>query len=136
MMTTQNPFDYINSINSGKTSIMRGTDDDEVMEAGYNPYITNMTLSYFADTILAANMMNEFSHLDNRPQYEFLLNSVMKRKRFSKWAKPVNSEELDLICDHYCVNRDIAKTYLELLSKEDLNEIRELYNTGGKKNGK
>jgi hypothetical protein len=115
---------------------MRDTDDDEEAEAGYNPFLTNMALSYFSDTVLAANLMNEFSHLSNRPQYEFLLNAVSKRKRFSKWAKAVNSEDLELICDYYMVNSNIGKSYLDLISKEQLEEIREMQNTGGKKNGK
>ena len=33
-----NPFDYVNDINHKKKNIMRGTDNDELAEAGYIPY--------------------------------------------------------------------------------------------------
>ena len=66
---------------------MRGSDNDELSEKSYAPYLTNKSLSYFTDTLLYANEMNKYHFLDNKLQYEFFLNSIRKKKRFAKWAK-------------------------------------------------
>ena len=57
------PFDYINSINFTKKNLMRGTENDDLAEKGYVPYITNKTLSYFTDTLLYANEMLSLIHI-------------------------------------------------------------------------
>ncbi len=76
--------DYLYSINQSKKSIL---DDDVDAERGYPPYIVNRCLSSFTDTILYVNEMNKSSHLPKKMQYDFLLNSVKPRKRFSPWDK-------------------------------------------------
>ncbi|AGR47668.1 clamp loader subunit [Sinorhizobium phage phiM7] len=130
-MTGYKVFDYVNSINSSRESMMRGTEDDDHAESGYNPYLTNVALSYHIDTVLHANLMNINHHLDNRPQYEFLLNSVRKKKRFAKWHKSVDPANLELICNHYNVNKTIGKEYLDLLPDEEIEKIKQTYTTGG-----
>lgn len=125
-------FDYVNSINFGREPLMRG-DDAEDAERGYNPWLTNIALSYFSDTILHANLMNQHSHLDNRPQYEFLFNSVRKKKRFSKWHKADNSEALALVCQHYGCNKNVGREYLSILPAEEIEKIKQQYNEGGVK---
>ena len=62
-----NPFDYVNAINAGK-DIMTGTENDDLAEKGYNPFLTNRQFSYFQDTVHFANMMNQHAHLDNRKE--------------------------------------------------------------------
>lgn len=79
-----NPFDFLNEINYGKNNIMV----DDIVEKQYNPFMVNRGLSYFQDTVLMANEMNVNHHLDNRLQFDFFINIVRKRKRFSKWFKP------------------------------------------------
>ena len=76
------PFDYVKSINAGK-NIMRGTDNDSLMERDYNAFIVNRNYSLFADTVYLANEMNIRPNIDNRLQYEFLLNTLRPRKRFA-----------------------------------------------------
>ena len=58
------PFDYVNSINVTKTNMMRNTENDELAEKGYEPFLTNRSLSYFEDTIGMANEMNFRSGAD------------------------------------------------------------------------
>jgi len=82
-----NPFDYLNSINVTKENMMRGSENDELAEKQYNAFLINRGLSYFQDTVALANEMNQRADLDYKMQYEFLLNLVRKRKRFSKWHK-------------------------------------------------
>ena len=73
-----NPFEYVNSINYTKKNIM----DSPEKEKGYNPFMINRSLSYFNDTVILANEMNKYHHLDGRLQYSFLINIVRKRKTF------------------------------------------------------
>ena len=78
-----NPFEYVNSINYTKKDIMI----DDIAEKAYNPFMINRSLSYFNDTVAMANEMNIHHSIDNRLQFDFLINIVRKRKRFSKWMK-------------------------------------------------
>ena len=118
------PFDYINSINFTKKNLMRGTENDELAEKGYVPYITNKTLSYFTDTLLYANEMNRYHFLDNKLQYDFYLNSIRKKKRFAKWAKADNNDELNMISEYYKISLPKAKDALKILSPEQKQDIR------------
>lgn len=126
-----NPFDYITTINQTKKNMMRDSENDTLSEKGYNAWVVNNALSYFPDTILHANLMNQYHHLDNRPQYEFLLNSVRPRKRFAKWVKDTGDKELDIVCRYYECNRTIGKEYLSLLSSEQLEIMKQQLETGG-----
>ena len=76
-----NPFEYTTAINYSKKNIMI----DDIAEKAYNPFLINRSLSYFHDTVLAANEMNINHHIDNRLQFDFFINIVRKRKRFSKF---------------------------------------------------
>ena len=80
-----NPFDYLNAINTTKKDIMV----DELAEKATQPFMVNRGLSYFPDTILYANEMNINHHIDHRLQFDFFINIIKKKKRFSKWAKPL-----------------------------------------------
>ena len=62
-----NPFDYVNSINSSKKpNLMRDSENDALAEKGYNAYLVNKALSCFPDTLLHANLMNQYHQLENR----------------------------------------------------------------------
>lgn len=132
-MSKTNPFDYVNSINSGKNNMMRGTENDSLGEKEYNPWMTNLALSYFPDTVLHANLVNQYYHLENRPQYEFLINSIRPKKRFSKWVKATSSEDVEFVCEYYGCNKILAKEYLSLLTSEQLKVMKEQKQKGGTK---
>ena len=129
-----NPFDYVASILQSKENMMRGTENDGLGEAGYNPWLTNMALSYHEDTILVANIVNANHHLPKRAQYELLINTVRPKKRqFRKWAKSVADEDLDIVCETYACNRRVGQEYLSLLSREQLESLKEQRRKGGTK---
>ena len=128
------PFDYVTSINSTKKNMMRDSENDELSEKGYEPWLTNNALSYFPDTILYANEMNTYHQLENRPQYEYLINTIRPKKRWSKWVKNASNEELELICEYYGCNKIIGQEYLSLLSSEQIETIKLEQDTGGIKN--
>jgi hypothetical protein len=128
------PFDFINDINFGKKNLMRKTENDELSEKAYVPYITNKSLSYFTDTLLYANEMNKFSHLDNKLQYEFLLNSIRPKKRFAKWHKPEQDDDIELVSEFYNYSLPKARNVLSILSDKQLSAIRDRMTLGIKDN--
>jgi|TARA_B110000914_G_C15214576_1_gene332263 Holliday junction resolvase RusA-like endonuclease len=124
-----NPFDYLNAINTTKKDIMV----DDISEKGYSPFMVNRGLSYFPDTILYANEMNLNHHIDHRLQFDFFINIIKKKKRFSKWAKPVDIENLELIKEYYGYSNVKAKSVLSLLNDEQINELKLRIYKGGKR---
>ncbi len=123
-----NPFDYVNAINYNKKDIMV----DDIAEKEYNPYIINKALSFFPDTILFANEMNRFHHIDHRLQFDFFINIIRKKQRFSKWLKPSEIENLELIKECYGYSNEKAKSVLTLLSNEQIDELKGRMNKGGR----
>lgn len=126
---TISPFDYLNTINSTKKDIMV----DDIAEKDYNAFLINRSLSYFNDTVLIANEMNIYSHLDKRLQYDFLLNMVRKRKRFSKWIKPDQLSNIEIVKLAYDYSDEKARQVIDLLSDEQLEALKRKYSKGGKK---
>ena len=123
------PFDYLNAINYTKKDIMV----DDIAEKQYNPFMVNRGLSYFQDTVLMANEMNQYAHLDNRLQFDFLINIVRKRKRFSKWNKPEVATDLDVIKEYYGYSIEKARMVHNLLTDNHITELRRKVFKGGRK---
>ena len=86
--------DWLNSVNFTKDDLI---DDDPDTIKNYPPYIVNRCLSGHLDTVLYANEMNLHPNLDKDMQYQFYLNSLRKRKRFSPWIKKDNIQDLDIV---------------------------------------
>jgi|TARA_B100000242_G_scaffold179687_1_gene128875 hypothetical protein len=124
-----NPFEYVNAINYTKKNIMI----DDVAEKAYAPYMVNRQLSYFPDTVLAANEMNRCHHVDNRLQFDFFINIIRKRKRFSKWFKPEQISDLDAVKIYYGYSNEKARQIITLLSTEQINELKRKVAKGGRK---
>lgn len=124
-----NPFEFLNAINYSKKNIMV----DDIAEKSYNSFMINRSLSYFPDTVLLANEMNKVAHIDNHLQFSFLINTVRKRKRFAKWAKPLKESELEVVKEYYGYSNDKARSALTLLNDEQIHELKEKVNKGGKR---
>jgi len=123
------PFDFINAINQTKEDLFQ----DKLASKDYSPFLVNRGLSFFHDTVVQANMMNIHSSIPKDWQFYFLLNSVTKKKRFSKWAKADKAtESLLLVQEYYGYSSEKAKEALSILSDEQLNEIKQKLNKGGK----
>ena len=124
-----NPFDYLKSINETKKDIMV----DDIAEREYNPFIINRGLSFFKDTILYANEMNRYHHLDNRVQFDFFINIIRKKKRWSKWIKASDVDNLQLIKEYYGYSNEKAKSALSLMSNEQIEQLKQRIYKGGKR---
>jgi len=118
--------DWLNSINFTKEDI-----SEEIKS--YPPYIVNRCLSGHIDCILFANEMNRYHFLDKDMQYQFYLNSLRKRKRFSPWIKKDKIEDLDIVKQYYGYSNEKASQALRILSKQQLNYIKQKLETGGRK---
>ena len=123
-----NLFDFVNSINYKKEDILT-----EENQSQYVPYVVNKSLSYFIDTIFQANEMNVRHTTDKRLQFDFLLNSVRSKKRFSKWAKPEKLESIEVIKEYYGYNDERAKEVVNIFCDADINKIKDKLDKGGAK---
>ncbi len=128
-MVVMNPFEYVNAINMTKQDIMI----DDIAEKAYNPFIVNRSLSYFRDTVLMANEINMNAHLDNRLQFDFYINIVRKKKRFSKFMKPETVSDVEVVKEYYGYSNEKAKSALTLLTSDQINELKKKVYKGGRK---
>ena len=125
--------DYLYSINQSKKNIL---DDDPDAARKYPAYVVNRCLSSFTDTVLYSNEMNKNSHLPPKMQYDFFINSVKPRKRFSPWARKDSIDYLDVVKEYYGYNDDKALQALRILTKDQLDKISYLLRKGGNTNGR
>ena len=123
--------DYLNAINFSKEKLL--DTDDMMWEKKYPPYIINKGLSYFSDTVMMANEMNRLHHATKHMQFSFLLNTIRSQKRFSKWLKASKIKDLEAIKEYYKYSNNRAKEVLSLLTKEQIDYIKEKISKGGKK---
>ena len=122
--------DYLNAINHQKIDLMDG--EDEFWEKKYPAYIVNKALSAFPDTLLFVNEMNRLCHLDKRLQFQFFLNSIRPKKRFSKWLRSAKIKNLEYVKEYYGYNNEKARQALDILNDEQLERIKRTIDRGGK----
>jgi hypothetical protein len=122
--------DWLNSINHTKNNLL-----DETPEAvkEYQPFIINKCLSGHIDCILFANEMNKFHHLDKDMQYSFYINTLRKRKRFSPWLRKDKIKDLECVKQYYGYSNEKASQALNILSKSQLDFIKQRLDIGGTK---
>ncbi len=123
-----NPFDYLNAINMTKKDIMV----DDIAEKDYNSFMVNRGLSYFADTVLYANEMNRHHQIDGRLQFDFFINIIRKKKRFSKWFKSTEDENISILKEYYGYSNEKAKSVLSLLSINQIEDLKQRIYKGGR----
>lgn len=123
------PFDFINAINLTKENLF----EDPQAEKDYAPFMVNRGLSYFHDTVLYANEMNRYASIPKEWQFSFFLNTIPKKKRFSKWVKKDSeTKSIQLLKEYYGYSFERAKEALTVISKEQLAMIEEKLYKGGK----
>ena len=122
--------DYLNAINYNKTPLM--DTEDEEWEKKYPSFIVNKCVAPFTDTILLVNEINQLHHLDKKMQFDFLLNSLRPRKRYTPWLKAKKLENLQYVKEYYGYNNEKAKVALDILSDEQISAIKQKINKGGR----
>ena len=106
---------------------------DDDCEKAYNSFMVNRGLSYFQDTIIIANEMNRQHQLDSKLQYQFLINMIRKRKRFSKWAKAQKESDIDAVKEYYGYSNEKSRQALTLLSPDQITIIKNKVSKGGRR---
>ena len=122
--------EWLNSINITKNNLI---DEEPDLEKQYPSYIVNRCMSGHIDAILLANEMNKRPNLPKKLQYDFFLNSLRKRKRYSPWLRKEQIENLELVKRYYGYSNEKAKQVLNILTREQLSFIRDRLETGGRK---
>ena len=120
---------WLYSINQTKKNMM---DEDPSLENSYPSWIINKCLSSFTDTVLFANEMNMNYHISKRMQYDFYINSLRPRKRFSPWSKKESIDYLDEVREYYGYSYTKALEAIRVLSPDQLEHIKRSLNKGGK----
>jgi len=135
------PFDHIKAITETKENTVLGTDNDDLAQKSYEPFIVNRGLSLFPDTVLYANEMNRLALLEKAPQFLYLLNIIRPRKRYEKWIKKTAMDDEKIVADYYNISLRKAKDAIKVLTPDHVKTMRQLLDTGGvstkeKKDGK
>ena len=124
--------DYLNAINHTKETLL--DTEDEEWEKKYPPFVVNKCVYPFQDTIMLVNEINQLPHLDKKLQFDFLINSVRSRKRYSPWLKANKLDNLEDVKEYYNYSNEKAKQALDILTDEQIAEIKKkLYKGGAKK---
>jgi len=126
--------DYLNAINHTKEKLM--DTEDEEWERKYPPFIVNKCLAPFQDTILLVNEMNQYPNIDKKLQFDFLINSLRPRKRFTPWVKAKKLDDIEYVKEFYGYNNEKAKVALTILNDDQIATIKQKLNKGGKQNGR
>ena len=121
--------DYLNAINHTKESLL--DTEDEEWEKKYPPFVVNKCVYPFQDTIMLVNEINQLPHLDKKLQFDFLINSIRSRKRYTPWLKAKKIEDLQYVKEYYGYSNEKAKQALDILSDEQIATIKEKLNKGG-----
>ena len=116
--------DWLNSINFTKEDL-----SEDIRE--YTPYIVNRCLSGHLDCIIFVNEMNKYPNLDKDMQYNFYLNTLRKKKRFSPWLRKDKVTDLQCVKQYYGYSNEKASQALKILSKQQLDYIKQRLDTGG-----
>lgn len=121
--------DWLYSINQSKKNI---ADDDPSVISSYPSWIINKALSAHTDSILFANEMNKYWKIPKKMQYDFFINSLRPRRRFSPWSKKESIEYLEDVKEYYGFSYTKSLEALRILSRDQLEQIRKSLNKGGR----
>lgn len=122
--------DWLNSINQTKKNLI---DENPLSENEYPPFVINKCLSGHIDCLMYSNEMNMNHNLDKKLQYDFFINILRTKKRFSPWIRKDIVKDLDYVKKYYGYNNEKAQQALSILTKDQINFIRNKFETGGRK---
>ena len=122
-------FDFVDAITTTKEDLFQ--DPEAIMD--YVPFLVNKAMSFYGDTVLYANELNQHASLPKEQQFYFYLNSIPKKKRFSKWVnKDKESKSLNIVMEYYGYSAREAENILSILTKQQLTTIEEKLKKGGR----
>lgn len=120
--------DVLSSINLKHKHIF--LEDEERAKKAYNAVVINMCLSRTSDSLPFAVELNTRGYLPARLQYDLLWHGLPAKKRFGQKPDDNSSEIVDMVSEYYNINTKRAKEYVDILTKEQIEEIAQRMNTG------
>jgi len=121
-MSKRSPFDWVKSINEKKYIFDL---------SGYVPFLTNRCFAMHMDTIMLAEEMNQAHRLGPELQYDFYYYAVRKGKRFGFPPKVQDDSNITMIMEYYQYSRVKAQQALQLLTPEQIKQIKQKLDRGG-----
>ena len=122
--------DYLKAINQTKEPLL--DTEDEQWEKKYPSFIINKCIAPFPDTVMLVNEINQLHHLDKKLQFDFLINSLRPRKRYTPWMKAKKLKNLGYVKEYYGYNNEKARNALNILNDEQISSIKTKLNKGGR----
>jgi len=126
------PFDYVTSILKKEQYI------DDI--SAFALYITNKLFSNDKQLVSLANIVNKIgvTTLPKRALYDYYYFLIPKSNKFIKYPKKQDEfENIKYIMQYYEVNEEQAKTAIQFLNNDEINQIVNLFVKQGEiKNGK
>ena len=130
-------IDWINQLLVNKKHWNDFTEDEQKK---FSPFIINRWLSMDKDFIEIVNVFQKYAigTLESREVYKWYCDILPKGKRFNKYIKGKGDKKFDkelveMISKHFECSKLQTKQYLELINKEELKSILEMYGTDKKK---
>ena len=130
-------FDWVNQIRVGKKSWDSFTEEEQKK---FSPFIINRFLSMDKDIVEIVNVFQKYAigTLEPREVYKWYCDVLPKGKRFNKYIKGKRDKKYDkeliqIISEHFQCSKLQTHEYIELINKEELKNILEMYGIDKKK---
>ena len=124
-------IDWMNQLLIHKKDWNDFTEDEQKK---FSPFIINRWLSMDKEFIEIVNYFQKYAigTLEPREVYKWYCDILPKGKRFNKYikgkkSKKYNKELIEIISKHFECNKICAQEYIELINKEELKNILEMY---------
>ena len=111
----------------------------ELDQKSFSPYLINRWLSMNPDLIEIVDMFQQYTigPLNKKHVYQLYFDVLPKAKMFAKYIKGKKSKKYDewllkLLCNHFQCSRLQSIEYIELIDKQELKVILEMYGTDKK----
>ena len=111
------PFTFINAINDHT---------DVPLTKDYNQFLVNRNFSMFRDTVLIANMANQYKGQPDDIHYMFYKSAITKRKRFAKWPKK-DVDLINIVAEYFDFSNEKAIEAINILTEAQQEAIKEWY---------
>ena len=124
-------IDWINQLLVNKKHWNEFTEDEQKK---FSPFIINRWLSMDSEFIEIVNVFQKYAigTLEPREVYKWYCDVLPKGKRFNKYVKGKREKKYDkelvnIITNHFECSKLQVQEYLELIDREELKSILEMY---------
>jgi hypothetical protein len=130
-------IDWMNQLLIHKKHWNDFTEDEQKK---FSPFIINRWLSMDTEFIEIVNIFQKYAigTLEPREVYKWYCDVLPKGKRFNKYIKGKRDKKYDkeliqIISEHFQCSKLQTQEYIELINKEELKNILEMYGIDKKK---